>query len=211
MQPAATPVIVNCKPADDMPELASQRPLVFQNFRFSTRAHLFALGLAIVTPLLIFAGVVVFRYANYERERAALLAEQLAVNIGRIVDAELEHGLALLRGLGASQALALDDFQRFYEVAKRAIGNDDIIVLLRDLESRQILNTQRPFGEPLPGAIPLTAYELEQFAQGRPVVSNVYKSPLSGETRYAIALPIMRDGKPKLLLSVTAPTSRIAA
>ena len=184
---------------------------MFQKFRFSTRAHLFALGVAIVTPLLIFAAVVVFRYAGYERERAALLAEQLAVNIGRIVDAELEQSLALLRGLGASQALALNDFQRFYEVAKRGIGNDDIIVLLRDLESRQILNTQRPFGEPLPPAITLTEYELKQFAQGKPVISNVYKSPLSGETRYAVALPIMRDGKPEFLLSLTGPTSRIAA
>lgn len=185
--------------------------MVFHKFRFSTRAHLLALGLAIITPLLVFAAILLLQYASYERERTALLAEQLAINIGRIVDAELEHSLALLQGLGASEALAVDDFQRFYEAAKRAIGNNDIVVLLRDLASRQILNTQRPFGEPLPPAIKLSQFELEQFAQGKPVVSNVYKSPLSGETRYAVALPVMRNGKPEFLLSLTAPTTRIAA
>ncbi len=81
--------------------------MVFQKFRFSTRAHLLALGLAIITPLLIFAAILLFQYANYERERTERLAQQLAINIGGIVDAEIEQALALLRGLAASAGAEL--------------------------------------------------------------------------------------------------------
>ena len=184
--------------------------IVFQKFRFSTRAHLLALGLAIITPLLILAAILLFQYANYERERTEQLAQQLAINIGGIVDAEIEQALALLRGIAGSQALSSGNYAQFYDEAKRALGDENSIIVLRDLGTRQVLNTQRPFGEPLPPAIPLTPDEQQIYAAGKSLVTNVYRSPISGEARFAIAMPIMREGKVELLLSLTAPTARIA-
>ncbi len=95
---------------------------MFQRLRFSTRAHLFALGLAIVTPLLVFGALILFQYAHYERERSAETAEQLAATITRIIDSELEQGIALLRGLAGSGALADGNYAQFYDEARRALG-----------------------------------------------------------------------------------------
>ena len=177
--------------------------------RFSTPLLLLALGAAILIPLLAFALIVLIQYANFETRRAEQLAEQLAVNIGLVVDAELDRGLAVLRGLAASNSLASGDYARFHAEASRALAGTDSIILLRDLKATQILNTEVPFGTFLPPAIQLTDAELEEFRAGRPYVSNVYASPFSGETRYAVALPIMRNGQTELLLSLTAPATRL--
>jgi two-component sensor histidine kinase len=183
---------------------------VFQKFRFSTRAHLLALGLAIITPLLIFAAVLLFQYANYERERTERLAEQLAINIGGVVDAEIEQALAVLRGLAASAALSSRNYPQFYEEARRALGRENAVIILRDVEGQQFVNTQVPPGGPLRRGVPLSAEELAAYSAGNPFVSNVYRAPQDGEVRYAVGVPVMRDGKPELLLGLTSSTMRIA-
>ena len=177
--------------------------------RFSTPFLLLALGASIIIPLVAFALIVLLQYANFESRRAEQLAERLASNIALVVDAELDRGLAILRGLSASNSLASEDFARLHSEARRALAGSDAVILLRDLETRQIFNTEVPFGTELPPAIKLTDAELEVFRAGRPFVSNVYASPLSGETRYAVALPIQRNGQTELLLSLTAPASRL--
>jgi two-component sensor histidine kinase len=176
---------------------------------FSTRLFLVAFGAVIILPLLLFALFISLQYANIETKRAEQLAEQLASNIALLVEGELDRGLAILRGLAASNTLAAGDFAQFHEEARRALPDDATVIVLRDLGSRQIVNTQLPFGAELPPAIPLTAMEAETFRAGKPYVSNVYRSPISGETRYAVALPIRRNGRTELLLSLTAPATRI--
>ena len=117
---------------------------MFQKFRFSTRAHLLALALAIITPLLIFAAILLFQYAHYERERTEQLAQQLAINIGGIVDAEIEQALALLRGLAASAALSSRNYDQFYEEARRALGREDSVII-RPATSRGSNSSTRLF------------------------------------------------------------------
>lgn len=177
--------------------------------RFSTQAQLFALGVAIVVPLLVFATAVAFKYSEFEVARSARLAEQLAGNLAIVLDSHLERELGLLRGLAVSQSLRGNDLARFHEEAKRAIAGRDAIVLLRELGTRQLLNTQVPFGTALPPAVELTDREREIFRAGKPYVSDVYNSPISGETRFAVALPVPRDGEDPLLLSLTVPTTQI--
>ena len=41
------------------------------------------------------------------------------------------------------------------------------------------------------------------FAAGRPVISDVYASPVSGEPRIAVAYPIMREGNAVYILAIT--------
>ena len=185
--------------------------MVFQKFRFSTRAHLLALGLAIITPLLIFAAILLFQYANYERERTEQLAQQLAINIGGVVDAEIEQALALLRGLAASAALSSRNYAQFYEEARRALGREDSVIILRDVAGQQFVNTQVPPGDgPVRRGVALSAEELAAYSAGNPFVSNVYRAPQDGEARYAVGVPVMRDSKPELLLGMTSSTNRIA-
>jgi two-component sensor histidine kinase len=177
--------------------------------RFSTQAQLFALGVAIVVPLLVFATAVAFKYSEFEASRSERLAEQLAANLAIVIDSQLERELGLLRGLAVSQSLRANDLPRFYEEAQRAIAGRAANIVLREIAPRQILNTQVPFGTPLPSAVELTERERDIFRAGRPYVSDVYRSPISGETRFAVVLPVARDGAEPLLLSLTAPTTWI--
>jgi two-component sensor histidine kinase len=189
--------------------VARQEAGVLSGLRFSTQAQLFALGVAIVVPLLVFATGVAFKYSEFEVSRSERLAEQLAANLAVVLDSQLQRELGLLRGLAGSQSLQSNDLPRFYQEARRAIVARDANIVLREMAPRQLLNTQVPFGTALPPAVELTDQEREVFRAGRPYASNVYRSPISGETRFAVALPVPRGSEPPLLLSLTAPTTRI--
>ncbi|HWT31398.1 MAG TPA: histidine kinase, partial [Propylenella sp.] len=177
--------------------------------RLSTQTYLLALVAAVVIPLLAFAAFLLTRYAETERARFEAGAAQLARQVGLIVDGELAGLVAVLKGLATSSALTEGDFGQFYLEARRLVLGSDQIVVLRDLGTRQFLNTQLPFGSPLPPAIAITPAESAAFAAGRPVISEVYLSPVSGEARVAAAIPVFRDDRPKYILAITVPTSRI--
>jgi two-component sensor histidine kinase len=177
--------------------------------RLSTQIYLLCLVTAVVVPLLAFAGFLLSRYAATERARFERAAERMAYQMAMVVDGELAGQAALLAGLASSSALARDDLAAYYHEARRLVDGKDAVIVLRDLETRQFFNTQRPFGADLPPAVPLTHEERTQFRAGRPLVSAVYLSPVSGEPRIAVALPIMRAGVPAYVLAITVPTSRI--
>jgi two-component sensor histidine kinase len=177
--------------------------------RFSTQTYLFGLVAAAVIPVLAFAAFLLIRYAVTERARFESDAAQIARQVALVVDGELEGLVALLTGLATSSALAINDLAQFHVEANRLVDGRDEIVVLRDLGSGQLLNTRRPFGTPLPPAVRLSPADQAAFAAGRPVLSEVYVSPLTGELRIAVAIPIVRDGAPVYVLAITVPTLRI--
>lgn len=177
--------------------------------RISTQLYLFCLVAAVVVPLLVFAGFLLTRYAAQERARFAQDATQIARQVAMIVDGELEGMVALLRGLGTSQALARDDYTEFHAEARRLIEGTDETIILRGMDSRQYVNAARPLGSVLPRAVPIGAIERAAYDSGRPVVTDVYSAPSDRQVRIAVAIPIMRDGAPKYALGITLPTSRL--
>jgi two-component sensor histidine kinase len=177
--------------------------------RVSTQIYLFALVAAVLVPLLAFIGFLLVRYAAIEQTRLEREALQLARQVSLVIDAELRSLIAQLNGLAASAALARGDLAEFHTEATRMIGARDELVVLRDLGTRQLVNTQRPFGEALPPAIPLRADDLAAYEAGRARVTGVYASPLSGEPRIAVALPIVLSQGQTHILALTVPTTRI--
>jgi two-component sensor histidine kinase len=177
--------------------------------RISTQRYLLGLVAAILIPLLAFSAFLLIRYSVTERARYEREAARIARNVALVIDGELTGFVALLRGLATSSALARGDFAQFHEELTRLVAGRDEIIVLRDLGARQILNTQRPFGAVLPPAVPISPAEQAGFAAGRPVVSDVYESPISGEARIAVAVPVARDGAPAYVLAITIPTLRI--
>ena len=177
--------------------------------RLSTQKYLFALVAAVVIPLLAFTAFLLFRYAATERARFEHDAVEIASQIALIIDGELQAMVALLRGLAASSALATDDLARFHAEATRLVEGQDQVIVLRDMGEGQLLNTQRPFGAALPPAVPIPEPDQVTFAAGRLIVSDVYLSPISGEPRIAVAVPIIRDGGVARILAITVPTARL--
>jgi len=177
--------------------------------QFSTQSYLFGLVAAAVIPVLAFAAFLLTRYAATERARFESDAAQIAHHVALVVDGELEGFVSLLKGLATSSALATNDLRQFHMEATRLVAGKDEIVVLRDLGTGQILNTRRDFGTPLPPAVPLSPADRTTFAAGRPVFSEVYPSPLTGELRIAVAIPIARDDEPTYVLAITVPVSRV--
>ena len=171
------------------------------------RVYLVGFAVAVVIPILVFAGFLLLRYAQAERVGFERTAARTALQVAQLVDGELSGLLNAVTGLAASSNLATGDLAGFYEEAVRYVGDREEIVLLRDFEARQFFNTQLPFGAELPTAIPLGEEELAAFKAGQPNISNVFLSPISGEARVAVALPVRSAGR-ELLLAITVPTRR---
>ncbi|HEX2255705.1 MAG TPA: sensor histidine kinase [Afifellaceae bacterium] len=175
----------------------------------STRLYLLLLVAGVVVPLLAFAAYLMTSYAANEQARFEREAARLARQVALVVDGELARFVAKLQGLAASSALARGDLAEFHAEATRLVEGRDELIVLRELDERQLVNTERPLGEPLPPAVPLSESELGDFAAGRSVISNVYASPLSGEFRVAVAVPIPRGEAPPYALAITFPTESI--
>src|SRR5262245_22474786 len=177
--------------------------------QISTRLYLFALVTAALVPLLAFTAFLLTRYAASERARFEAEALQMAYHTALVVDAELEKLAAMLQGLASSSALARNELPAFHAEAVRLVHGTDALVVLREPGPRQVLNTQRPYGDELPPAVPIAADALAKLNAGRRLVSNVYASPLSGEPRIAVALLVAGEGTPTYVLAITVPTTRI--
>ena len=143
----------------------------------STQLYLLTLVAAVVIPLLAFGAFLLTRYAATERARFERDASQIARQVALVLDAELAGLAALLKGLSVSSALERGDLAQFYVEARRLVDRRDELVVLRDLDTSQLLNTQLAFGTTLPPARPLSPGERDAFESGRTVVSDVYQSP----------------------------------
>ena len=177
--------------------------------QYSTRLHLFLLAAAVVIPLIAFAALAIYRYAQTEQARIEQEAVRIAGLTGLLVDAELRQLIARLEGLTASSALARDDLEGFHAEAKLLTAGRDETIILRDLGVRQFFNSQLPFQAQLPDGPAFSLEERDGYAQGRPYVSDVYLSPRNNEPRIVIVLPIIRDGSLKYVIGLTVPTSRV--
>jgi signal transduction histidine kinase/CheY-like chemotaxis protein len=113
----------------------------------------------------------------HETQAATQHIRDLALSISQAIDSELDKRAAIASTLGASRSLREGDFQRFYEHALRVTEGTDNTVLVVDA-TRQILNTRKPFGEPLPkrGWLPDPP-----LISGAPVVTDLLTSKVNGE------------------------------
>lgn len=79
----------------------------------STQAHLVALVAAILLPLLLGSGALLWRYAKAERVRQHQDAQALALELVGDVDRELDGTILALRALATSPALQAGDLAAF--------------------------------------------------------------------------------------------------
>src|SRR5262245_43692037 len=175
----------------------------------STRLYLFALITSFLVPLLAFGAFLLTRYSASERTRFETEAQQIAYHVALVIDAQLGMLGAMLQALSTSSALASNDLATFHAEAGRLVAGRDAIIVLRELGQRQFLNTQLPFGIELPPAVPLSSADLARLKAGRSLVSSVYASPLSGEPRIAVALPVSSENNATRVLAITVPTTRV--
>lgn len=173
---------------------------------WSVRTLLLWLVLACFLPGL--GGTVFLLLQEYQEGRAQLQQNTLQTTraLVQAVDAQLHLAQQLAQALATSESLARQDFAAFHGRAQALLHQTNIgqYVVISTESGEQLVNTLRPLGEPLPARTNVEQLH-RVFATGRPAVSDVFVSPLTGRPVVSIEVPVRSGGKVVFALSVVVP------
>jgi diguanylate cyclase (GGDEF)-like protein len=174
------------------------------------RSRLALLVVACVIPASLLA-IALIAY-DYQREQEGLVRDSLgtARALVQVIDRELSSAALAAEILGTSPLLQTGDLRGFYAQAQSAvrvqIGSN---VVLSDVTGQQLINTLKPFGDPLPRRANLDQLE-RAFATGRSAISDVYTGAVLNRPIISIEVPVFREGKVVYDLSVVIMPERFA-
>ena len=171
--------------------------------RPTIRRLLFALVLACALPATLGFGLLIQHF--YTRERAQVERDSLYVARATMqaVDRDLDLGIIAARALAMSAELDQGDLAGFHRKALSIVnaGFPGSNIVLSTRESVQLLNTLRPFGQPLPD--PGSRERIQRvFETGQVIVSDVFIGGVTGKPLVAVHVPVIRGGQVVYCLSV---------
>jgi signal transduction histidine kinase/ActR/RegA family two-component response regulator len=166
------------------------------------RTRLFLLTLATVVPIVLFAAALVAYQAHVERATVERGMRDTARALALALDRDLHDIKTGVESLVASRHL--DDpvhLARFYDEATAVSKSFGGWAVLSDRSGRQVLNTSRPFGAPLPLPSPDSLEMMRAVARGRQnFVSNVFIGTVSRRPAVIVAVPVIRRDEVRYLL-----------
>jgi PAS domain S-box-containing protein len=174
-----------------------------------------AFGAALVLPSLMFAVVLLWRYANAERGRYEEEALTTAQRITSAVDRELVGIQAAAQALATSASLLDGNFEAFQRQAQMTLQSwsqrrpDDYAVVVRDITGHQVANTRLPWGSPLPKGANLPI-DQQVIATKRPVVQDLFTGSTAGRPIISIRVPVLKGDTVTYVLSMAVEPRRIA-
>ena len=173
------------------------------------RRQLVRLVAASVIPAALCTSLLIV-YA-YDRQRA--LVEDRTLDVARAlaqtVDRELARYQAAMAALATSPHLTSGDlaaFQRQAEHAMRDLPGD--IFVLSDASGQQLVNTQRPFGEPLPLRASLSQVR-RVFETGKPAISDLFVGEAARRPLVAIDVPVRLENRVAYALAMAVFPERL--
>ncbi|MFN4282510.1 MAG: ATP-binding protein [Alphaproteobacteria bacterium] len=182
--------------------VAKRRPL-------STQAHLLLLAVALVGPLLVFTGLILLRFADAERERIEQDVRDTVSQLTVAVDRELVGLQYTLLALANAPSIEQEDFATFHGFAAEVAKARDATIVLRDADSRQVINTSLPWGAPVPAGTTLRDADIEARTTGSTVVSDYFFGLQVKRPSFAVVTPVMSGGTAKYFLSLSVSTRQI--
>lgn len=185
----------------------------FRHRALSTRARLVLLVTAVMIPVALFAGFLLWRFAAAERVRYEHDALELSRQVSEAIDRELIGLTAALEALATSPSLQPGgDLAAFDTQARAVLRNRGSFIAMRDRTGQQIVNTSRPFGSPLPVSTDpvLLAADRMVFGTGKPVVSDLYTGTTTGLKLVLIDAPVMVRGQPAFALNIALDPARLS-
>ena len=171
----------------------------------SIRSHLLLLVLGVLLPALGFSGFVMWRFAVAEQARLEGRAVELARETSASIDRAFVDLISEARVLASSDALGRGDLEEFHGqmlAAQESIGA--VNITLRDAASRQVLNSNVPWGGPLPATSRLAAADARAERTGQPVFTGLYHGVTATGPQFAVVLPLPRS-KTARFLSIAKP------
>ena len=148
----------------------------------------------------------------YAHDRQRALVESRTLDVARAlaqtVDRELARYQAGMAALATSPHLTSGDLAAFHHQAQQAMRElpGDIFVL-SDASGQQLVNTQRPFGEPLPPRASV-AQVRRVFETGKPAISDLFIGE-AARRLVAIDVPVRLDNRVAYALALAVFPERL--
>jgi signal transduction histidine kinase/ActR/RegA family two-component response regulator len=159
----------------------------------SLRVHLIILVLFALIPVLAFSAGLMVLQARSERAAVEEGLQDTAHALTVAVDREVEGWTTTLQALALSHDLEQGALRRFHTQATRLLSTRPgwLAILLVDPEGRQLMNTLRPVGAPLPFSGDRDAFR-EVIRTRRPTVGNMLVSRVTGDRIVGVGVPVLR-------------------
>lgn len=173
------------------------RPLVW---------HLSLFASALVIPTLALIVALFWRAAAMEQARIDREVGDVAKAIAVALDRDLIAKQSMLAALATAPSLQAGDYAAFHRQAFELARNEKVAFVLRDLSGQLLVDTQVPFGMPLPSnSLDIDRQVIETR---QPAVSNLFIGATSRQPSFAVVAPVLRDGEAVALISAMATSER---
>lgn len=149
----------------------------------------------------------------YAHDRQRALVESRTLDVARAlaqtVDREFARYQAAMLALATSPHLASGDLAAFHRQARQAMRDlqGDIFVL-SDASGQQLVNTERPFGEPLPLRASFSQVH-RVFETGKPAISDLFVGEAARRPLVAIDVPVRLDNRVAYALAMAVFPERL--
>jgi len=167
--------------------------------------YLTAYGIAILTPILAFAGLLLHHYSTIEYAQLEQQVLQVVRALRANVDRDLGAIIGTLDALATSPTLAKDDFARFHAhaVAVAQLRPNQRIILA-DTTGRRLVDTKVAWGEP-PSVDTDNAVRAKLLETRDAYVSDV----MPGGGSFTVTIPIRQSDRIVYLLSLSVEPGRL--
>ncbi len=161
------------------------------------RSQLLLLVLSILIPALIATGLAVGYVYDEGRKTEERNLQEAVRAFAFLVQSELRIKENILRTLSKSPSLLRGDLKIFYGYASNTAPSQDTNIILVEEDGRQLMNTRRALGAPLPMQRASNLDELmERHGSDQTLVSDLYFAPVGEQYDFSIQIPVQKkDGK----------------
>ncbi|HEY8383811.1 MAG TPA: HWE histidine kinase domain-containing protein [Microvirga sp.] len=170
----------------------------------SIRAHLIAFALALIVPIIGFAGFLVWRSAKAEEARVVEAARQVTDQATVAIDRELTGIIATAQALATSPLLPTGQFAAFHRQAAGALRIGGSHIAVRDGAGRTLLTTRLPWGGDLPADAPPDS-DRQVITRLEPVVSGLLQDPATKRYFTAVNVPVFSSDTVTHVLELSVP------
>ena len=169
---------------------------------YSIRAHLIVFALALVLPIIGFAGFLVWRGAQAEQAQVAEDASRVAALAAIAIDRELTGMLATLQALETSPSLESGDLGAFHRQASSALRVLGAHIIAARHERPPAGQHARPLGH---RSRRRAAADWNLAQLSRPHVSDFTREAVTGEPIVTVSVPVLEGDTVTHVLAMSVP------